>query len=34
MTNTAIKDCTDLNLYIDGELDTRASLDFETHAES
>ena len=34
MSTTAMKDCTDLNLYIDGELDTRASLDFESHAET
>ena len=34
MSTSAMKDCTDLNLYIDGELDTRASLDFEAHAES
>jgi anti-sigma factor RsiW len=34
MSTSAMKDCTDLNLYIDGELDTRASLDFEAHAEN
>ena len=34
MSSTAMKDCADLNLYIDGELDTRASLEFEVHAES
>jgi anti-sigma factor RsiW len=30
----AMRDCADLNLYIDGELGTRESLAFEAHAES